>query len=166
MPGLSDFACDGILVISAVSMNRSAWMVGADKEGKGGLLQLIAHIDQRGQDRLLPTATGVIAYPRRRTVTEHELRLVIVGDVDRTGADVADHEAGLVTNIRYLMDNVIAPVASATGTRTATYTPPGGGTSITGPVHVTGIRQESYYLGQNALWEGTMKISIPAGALV
>jgi hypothetical protein len=164
MSGISDFACDGSVTIGAISMNRLAWMIGGDEDGEGSLFDLLTLVEQRGEDRILPTATGVLAYPRRRTKTEHELRLVVVGDVDQTGATVADHTVGLQANLAYIMANVVAPVVSSTGTRTFTWTTPAG-TSLTGPVHVTGIRKRTLVLGQNAMWIGRLLISIPAGAL-
>lgn len=170
MAGLYNYACDGTLTIGSVSMNCPAWMIGADADGDGGLLQLITTYDQRGEDRLLPNTLGVIAYPRRKTRTEHEFRLLVIGDVDRNGVAASNHNTQLVTNLRYIMDNVVAPPGGSTGTRTATYAPPGGGASITGPVHVTGLVQTSYSLASGthdgAVWEGRMVISIPAGTLV
>lgn len=164
MPGIDNFDCDGTLVIGGVSMNRLAWMVGADETGSGGLLGLITNIEQRGEDRILPTATGVIPYPRRNTVTPHELRLLVVGDVDSSGTPVANPTAGLVANLRYLMTNVVAPPGGTDGTRAATYTPPGGGAAVTADIHVTGLRQEGYYLRAKAGWIGRLLISVPEAA--
>jgi hypothetical protein len=164
--GIENYDCDGTLQIGSVIMNRPAWMIGADESGEGGLLALITNIEQRGQDRILPTATGVIPYPRRNTATVHELRLLVVGDVDQAGADVADPTAGLVANLRYIMTNVVTPPGGTAGTRAATYTPPGGGTAATGNIHVTGLRQEGYYLRAKAGWIGRLVISIPTAALV
>lgn len=163
MAGLSDFACDGTLTIGGESMNRPAWMIGADERGEGGLFQLITEVEQRGEDRLLPSATGVIPYRRRITRTTHQLRLVVVGDVDETGADVADHNAGLDANLAYIITNVVAPVASAAGTRVATYVTVGG-RSLTADVHVTGLRQKEYALGRNAIWIGDLLLSVPGGS--
>lgn len=164
MAGIDDYDCDGTLVIGGVSMNRPAWFVGADESGDGGLLGLITNIEQRGQDRILPSATGVIPYPRRNTVTTHELRLLVVGEVDDTGATVANPTAGLVANLQYLMSNVIAPPGGSDGTRAATYTPPGGGSSLSANIHVTGMRQEGYYLRSKAGWLGRLLISVPEAA--
>lgn len=165
MAGLSDYACDGTLVIGGISMNRPAWMVGADEKGDGGLFQLITEIEQRGDDRILPSAAGVIPFPRRITRSEHRLRLVIVGDVDSAGTPVADHSAGLDANLAYILTNVVAPVVSATGTRASTYTTVGG-RSLTADIHATGIRQKEYALGQNAIWIGELVVSVPAGVFV
>ena len=163
MAGLNDYDCEGTLVIGGVSMNRPAWGVFGDEQGDGALMGLITNITQRGEDRVLPYANGVIAYPRRNTVTTHELRLLVVGDVDDSGAAVADHAAGLTNNLQYIMANVVAPVASTTGTRSATYTPPDG-TPLTADIHVVGLSQTRYWAGTNAIWAGRLRISIPAGA--
>lgn len=162
MAGLSDFACDGTLVIGGVSMNRPAWMVGGDQDGDGTLFDLVFALEQRGEDRILPNATGVIPYRRRKTVTPVEVRLLVVGDVDQAGSPVADHTVGLFDNLQYLMANVVTPVATSAGTRAATYTPPDG-VALTADVHVTGLRRDNMALGTNAIWEGRLLVSIPAG---
>lgn len=165
MAGLNDYDCDGVLTIGGVSMNRPAWMVGADKDGEGGLLDLITFVEQRGEDRLLPNATGVIPYRRRATVTVHDLRILVVGEVDENGATVANPTAQLVLNLQYLMTNVVAPVGTSAGTRAATYDPPGGGTQLSADVHVTGLRKENYYLDSNGpLWVGKLQVSVPEAA--
>lgn len=164
MAGLTGYDCDGVLTIGGVSMNRAAWMAGGNADGDGSLFDLLTLVEQRGDDRVLPGAAGVIAYPRRVTVTTHEIRLVVVGDVDETGAENADHTRGLYDNLAYLMSNVVAPVASSTGTRAATWDPPGGATQLTADVHVTGIRKRSVSLGNQAIWQGNLLLSIPAGA--
>jgi hypothetical protein len=153
-----------VLTIGGISMNRLAWMAGGDDEGDGSLFSLLTLVEQRGEDRTLPGATGVIAYRRRSTVTTHELGFIVVGDVDNAGAETADHTLGLYNNLAYIMTNVITPVVSATGTRAATWDPPGGATQRTADIHVTGLRQRSLSLGTNAIWQGNLLISIPAGA--
>lgn len=162
MPGLSDYDCEGSLVIGSISMNRPAWGVFGDDDGDGTLWSLLTNVEQRGEDRILPTVPGVIAYRRRNTVTAHELGLTVVGDVDETGAANADHTLGLFDNLDYIMSNVVAPVASATGTRAATWTPPGS-SSLSANIHVLGLRMERQALGLNAIWEGRLLISIPGG---
>ena len=166
MAGLSGFDCDGVLTIGGISMNRAAWMVGGDEDGDGSLFELLTYVEQRGENRLLPGATGVIAYPRRRTETTHELGLIVVGEVDNTGATNADHTLGLYNNLNYLMTNVVVPVVSSTGTRAATWDPPGGATQRTANIHVTGLRKRSLSLGNQAIWQGQLLIGIPAGAFV
>lgn len=164
MAGLSDYDCDGTLVIGGISMNRPAWMVGGDDQGEGSLIDLITMVEQRGEDRVLPLAGGVIAYRRRNTVTAHELRLIVVGDVNPSGTPTpSDHRLSLTNNLQYLMANVVAPVASTSGTRAATYTPPDG-VALTADIHVVGLRKRELWLGTGAYWLGDLLISIPAGA--
>jgi hypothetical protein len=144
-------------------MNRAAWMVGGNADGDGSLFNLLTEIEQRGDDRVLPGAT-VIAYRRRITVTTHEVGLIVIGEVDANGTPNADHTLGLFNNLAYLMSNVVAPVASSTGTRAATWAPPGGAATRSASIHVTGLTQRNISLGQQAIWQGTINISIPAGA--
>lgn len=159
---------EGTLLIGAISMNpaNGAWAIVGDERGEGGLIKLWADFDVRGEDRILPSVTGVIAYPRRMTVTRHDLRLLVVGDVNgQTSAPVSDSRIGLQNNLEYLRTNVFAPVASSTGTRTATLTLPSGSTR-TGAIHVLGVVTQSYHLSEcGSIWIGTLQISIPGGRL-
>jgi hypothetical protein len=162
-------ARDGILTVSAISMNpaNGAWGVIGDERGEGGLIPLWTDFDVRGQDRILPSATGVIAYPRRMTVTRHDLRLLVVGDIiGSTSVPETDTDEGLEVNLEYLRANVFAPVVSATGTRAATIGMPSGATRSAN-IHVLGVKTQSYGFGEcGAIWVGTLQISIPAGRFV
>lgn len=166
MAGIRDYDCEGTLTIGGISMNRAAWAILGDEDGDGGLLGLITKVSQRGSDRKIPSAGGVLAYRRWADVTEHQLRILVAGDVNYLGVANADHNAGLASNLDYLYTNVIAPVASTTGTRAAVLNIPGLGTK-TADIHVTGVEQTKYHLSQNgadgSIWEGRLTISIPAG---
>lgn len=166
MPGIETYDCEGTLTIGGISMNRPAWAVLGDETGAGGLLQLVTTASQRGQNRTVPSAAGTIAYRRRLTTTSHELRLLVVGDVDQNGAPVANPQQGLAINLSYLYTNVVAPVASATGTRAATLAIPGLAT-LTADIHVTGLLQTEYHIGQTtSAWVGRLQIEVPAGRFV
>lgn len=155
--------CEGTLTIGTTLMNRPAWAIVGDDQGEGSLIQLWPEFDVRGEDRLLPGANGVIPYRRRLTVTEWELRLMVVGDVDQNGNPTADAALGLMQNLEILRSGVFAPVASATGTRSATLTYPGM-TPRTADIHVLGFKRTFMRLGRNkAIYDGKMRISIPAG---
>jgi hypothetical protein len=161
---------EGSLTIDAVSMNPASGAWGVVGDGRvGGLLDLWAAFDVRGQDRTLPGATGVIAYPRRMTVTRKDLRLLVVGDVDSVGAPVADAVEGLEANLEVIRSTVLAPVVSSTGTRAAVLTMPSGATR-TADIHVLGLVTQQYMLSsvvdgcsQGAIFIGTLQISIPSG---
>lgn len=169
MAGITDYDCEGTLTISGISMNRPAWAIIGDEQGDGGLLGLITKVSQRGSDRRIPSSSGVLAYRRRVDVTEHELRILVAGDVDLSGAVTSDHNQGLAVNLAYLYTNIVAPVVSATGTRSASLAIPGLATR-TADIHVVGFQQSEYRLAQNvrdgAIWEGRLIISIPAGRFV
>lgn len=157
---------DGTLTISGISMNpaNGAWGVFGDRRGEGGLVKLWADFDVRGGDRLLPGVTGVIAYPRRMTVTRKDLSLWIVGDViGQTGVAAPDSKVGLATNVEYIRANILAPVVSSTGTRAASITVPGF-PDRTADIHVLGmVTQEYMMLECGAALRATLQISIPGG---
>lgn len=162
---LVNYEAEGNLAIDGVDMNRPAFAVIGDENGNGGLVQLWADFDVRGEDRLLPGVTGFLAYPRRITVKRFDLRLLVVGDVDQTGAPTADSLIGLQNNLEYIRANVLAPVVSSTGTRAGVLTLPSAATR-SASVHVLGVVTQSYGFASGcsgAIWIGTLQISIPAG---
>lgn len=160
---LVNYDAEGTLTIGGILMNRPAFAIIGDERGSGGLVNLWADSDVRGKDRIVPTAAGVIPYPRRLTVTRHDLRLLVVGDVDQAGTPVADSADGLEANIEYIRTNVIAPVASSTGTRAATLVLPSAA-SRTADIHVLRAVTQSYLIREcEAVWIATIQISIPAG---
>lgn len=163
MPGLVDFDCEGTLTIGSVLMNRAAWMIAGDEEGSNGLVQLWVTAEQRGEDRILPSATGVIPYRRRLTATRHDLRLVVTGDVTDAGVATSNSKTGLMTNLNYIYTNVVAPTGATDGTRAATLTFTGI-TSRTANIHVLGLQVTRFNLAtDSAVFEGVLQISIPAG---
>lgn len=163
---LQNTTIEGTLTIDGVPMNpaNGAWATLGDERGEGGLLQLWAMFAVRGQDRVLPGAPGVIAYPRRITQTRIDLRFLMVGDViGETGVPAANSIEGLAQNTEYIRANVLAPVVSTDGTRPATLTIPGLA-SRTADVHVLGIVLQSYMLGEcGSIAVNTLQLSIPDG---
>lgn len=163
MSGLYGYAAEGIYEIDSVVMNRPAWAVIGDERGEGGLVKLWVEFDVRGQDRILPSVTGVIPYQRRMTVTRKDLRLIVVGDVDLNGDPVADTRIGLQDNLFYLKTNVWFPVNSSTGTRPSFLTLPDG-SELFADIHVLGVTTQTYHLSEcGSIWIGTLQISIPGG---
>jgi hypothetical protein len=163
MPAIENYDCDGTLAISGVNMNWDAWAIVGDDNGRGGLLNLWIEAEQRGEDRVLPNATGVIPYRRRLDVTPHELRLLVTGDIDLAGQPSTNSKTQLLTNLAFLYTNVIAPTGTGDGTRGATLTFPGM-TNRTANIHVLKLEPERYnYVDGSAIFEGTLLISIPAG---
>jgi hypothetical protein len=163
---LLNMQAEGVLTIDGIDMNPSngAWGIVGDERGEGGLINLWTDYDVRGEDRILPSATGVIAYPRRMTATRHDLRLLVVGDViGQTSAPATDSRVGLQTNLEYLRANTFAPVVSATGTRAASLTMFTGGPR-TAAIHVLRVTRQTYHIDEcGSIWIGTMHISIPGG---
>lgn len=115
----------------------------------------------RGSDRLLPGAAGVRPYRRRATVTRYTLELVINGTFREDGLTYANPAIGLQSNIDYLYANVVAPVATTSGTRAVSLVMPDG-TTRTGHAHV-----EAFQIAPISfkVVRATMDISIPTGRL-
>ena len=156
MPALSYNTAAGDLTINTVAMNGPAWKV-------LNLLELWQPADQRGSDRLLPGTAGVLAQQRRETVTRRSLQMLIVGDVDRTGATQADRFEGLQANVDYLRINVASTIAIGDGTVSAVLTMPDG-TTRTEPVHVVGFEFGNFR--EDAAWlRAVLTISIPSGRI-
>jgi hypothetical protein len=159
---------EGTLTISGISLNpaNGAWGVFGDERGEGGLVHLWTKFDVRGEDRLLPGATGVLAYPRRMTVTRCDLRFLVAGDmIGQTSTPATDSIQGLATNLEYLRANILAPVVSATGTRAAVLTVPGQ-SNRSASVHVLGMVIQSYALSlgcDGSIAITTLQLSIPGG---
>jgi hypothetical protein len=124
------------------------------------LLPLLDAADVRGRDRLLPSAAGFKAYRRRETLSLRKVDLFVDGRKDREGNAHANFTTGLVTNIRYLVANVFAPVGSGDGLVTATIHKPDSST-LTAEVHVEGGGGFEWVDGYTA--RGSLILSIPAG---
>lgn len=145
----------GALTISGVSMHTYGWNVLDVRD-------LWTTIAVRGQDRLIPGVSGLRPKRRRWTATPHSLPMVISGLHTPEGVDVTDPVARLAQfqdNLDFLMTNVVAPVASTTGTRAATLTMPSGGTR-TADIHVLSITPGTW---TPAVLRCTLDISIPGG---
>jgi hypothetical protein len=152
---LLDYGCTGILTINSVSLNNVAWDI-------TDLTELWHVVEQRGQDRVLPGAAGVIPYQRYETVTRLDLIILINGSVNQSGTPFSDPIVGLRTNINTLMTGVVNPPGSAGGTRAATLVDGTGSDSA--DLHVLGLRRNRMMLEptqDEALWEGTLQLSIP-----
>lgn len=152
MPGLNCDQCDGDLIVAGIDLRTEAWCV-------LDLSDLWMPADVRGGDRLLPGATGVIAFRRRRTVTRHSLPMVITGEVNRNGVENADVWIGLQENIAYLRTNLIDPLTTGNGLRSAVLIMPDS-TSRSANVHMLGLKRGRVLEGRML---ATLEMSIPAG---
>lgn len=121
------------------------------------LSDLLRPADQRGGDRVIPHG-GVVSKPRRRTVSKRSLPLVINGLVDQDGVAISNYRTGVDTHIAYLLTNLVEPITTGTGTRSATLTLATG--TFTTPVHV-----EALDIGDRdmAIVFATLQLSIPTG---
>jgi len=156
---------EGNLSLDGINLQNSfgAWGIIPEK-GKGGLIQLWTDFEVRGQNRILPSVTGVIMYEHRITESEFDLRLVVTGDINgQTGATFTDAIQGLETNLAYLETNMIAPPGNATGTRAGILTMPSGATRTTS-VQVMHTKVQEYLLQECAAgWIAMLHIRLPEG---
>jgi hypothetical protein len=113
--------------------------------------------NHRGGDRLIPNVAGVVAYPRQRHDVTHTLELVINGRYASDGTLNANAMAGLRANIAELK-TITAPVTTGDGTRTVTWTYPGG--SASAACHV-GPLLIGRHFGPSVL--ATLDLHVPAG---
>lgn len=159
MPGLTWTTTAGDLSIGGVAMNCAAWKLTGDS-----LMRLWLPAPQRGDDRIVPGASGVLALQRRNTSRSVSLDLLISGEADRNGvAATGTYTAQLYTNIAYLRDNVVAPTGTGDGTRSAVLTPPSGA-SLTEPVHVLSL--ETGDVSLDGRWvRAVLGLSIPSGRI-
>lgn len=162
MPAIDDYNAEGVLTLNSVSMNRPAWAILGDETGAGGLLPLFYKMNKRGDDRIIPGAAGVVAYPRRATSTTHGLRLAVTGDVDANGDIPANSANQLAANLAYIFDNVINASVNPVAVTLVAY-----GQTLTGTAHVIDLIEDHYNLEPTqSIFVGTLRIEILAGVLV
>jgi len=156
---------EGTLSLDGISLQNpfGAWGVVPNK-GKGGLIPLWTDYEVRGQNRILPSVTGVIMYEHRVTETEYDLRLAVTGDVDgQTGLSNTDAIEGLETNLDYLTTNVILPPGGPTGARAGVLVKPSGAT-LNASVQVMHTKVEDYLIFEcAAIWIAMLHIRLPEG---
>ena len=111
----------------------------------------------RGEDRIVPGSAGVVAYPRRLDAIRFRIELIINGRYTSDGALNADPDVGVRANIAELK-TVTAPVTTGDGTRTVTWTRPGG--SVTADCHV-GPLLIGRHVGPAVF--STLELNVPAG---
>jgi hypothetical protein len=151
-----DYVCDdGDLTIDGVPMRCPAWAV-------LDLTDLWLPASVRGNNRIVPGAAGVIANPKRKTITRRSLVLAITGGFDLDGNENANPWVGLRDNIAYLVANVIDPPALPAVTRSAVLSLPDASTA-TADVQVFDL-QLVHKVDAVGTW--TFELEIPAGEFV
>lgn len=159
MSMIFDYDCtttDGELTIDGVAMHTPAWTV----LDPAVLWQPAL---QRGDDLLVPGMPGVLALPRRVSVTSYTLRTVIRGTHDRNGTPYSNSSYGLWANIEFLRQHVVDPSPYNMATlREAELTIPGSAVTMQGDVHV-----DSLELGDRVgpFFRASLTLTIPAGRL-
>lgn len=163
MAGFDFSTVEGNLTLNGIPMKTRAWTC-------PDLTPLWLPAAVRGQDRILPGASGVIPHRRRRTVTQYALDFRICGmsnmyGVITTGTGNGPEEfAQLEYNLKYLRDNVIDPriTPNLDGTVPGVLTMPSGAVRYA-DVHVLGFTVNTRVAH---ILQGVLDISIPAGGFV
>lgn len=144
---------DEYLVVNGITLCIRAFQITS-------LAALLDDAPLRGDDRIVPGATGVLPYKRRRTVSVRTLPLFVDGAWDRLDAAVANPRNGLIANLEWLKANLGIALASGDGTVTAVWHRPDGSTK-TAAVHVLGLIGVQKTSPATAMT--TLDLSIPAG---
>jgi hypothetical protein len=146
----------GDLVIDEFALNTVAWRV-------ENLYEWWLPATQRGNDKIRPGVDGVFAVRRRKTATRRTLQMFISGEVDAFGVPYDNPFEGLSTNLYLFEVNLVDPVATPDGTRTALLTLPNGN-QRGGPVHVLGM-EVSDITPTSRYCHAVIDVSIPGGSL-
>ena len=120
-------------------------------------MQVLYNERHRGSDRLIPNVDGLVPYPRRLTAITHQLELVIDGRFTSNGVLNANAMTGLRANIAEIR-TVTTPVTTGDGTRSVTWTYPGG--SATADCHV-GPLTLLRHIGPAVI--ATLELDVPDG---
>jgi len=167
MAGFNFSTVEGNLTLNGIPMKTYAWTC-------PDLTPLWMPSAIRGQDRILPGASGVIAYRRRRTVTQYALDFRVAGIADMYGAPVTgvgsvsgngpEEFEQLEYNLNYLRQNVIDPRTDPNpdGTVPGVLTMPSGAVR-TADVHVLGFTVNARV---SHVLQGILDISIPQGGFI
>lgn len=133
---MSAWECDddtevGDLTIDDFPLFCAAWRV-------ENLYEWWLPAEQRGVSKVRPGVDGSKVYRRRRAMTRRPLNMFISGEVDRDGVPAANWMEGMYANIADLTSNLLDPVDSSSGERTAVLTLPNG-SMLSGPVQILGM---------------------------
>ncbi len=152
----ADDSLVGDLTIDSFELNTAAWRV-------ENLYEWWLPATQRGNDKIRPGVDGVFAVRRRKTATRRTLQMFISGEVDAFGVPYDNPFNGLSTNLFAFEVNLVDPVTTGNGTRTALLTLPNGN-QRGGPVTVLGM-EISDITPTSRYCHATIDISIPGGSL-
>lgn len=99
MSALPDLTGIYKVTASSESLDRGAWITMNPRV-------LLAPPDKRGGNLTIPRAAGTIAMPRRLDEVTGTLKMLFIGDVDRTGAAAADPSKQLLDNLLWFEANI------------------------------------------------------------
>ncbi len=149
---LAASTCHGSLTIGSTSMNNKAW-------ASLNNFVLWPSPDRRGENLLIPGASGRITLPKRIDETGVTLECVVIGDCTSAGVAHASRSAGLSTNWMTIAGSLATVTDSTT---TASLVMPHGST-ITGTVQV--VKVEPGETGVEGVLTFTVDLILPQGRL-
>ena len=103
MAGIVNYGGTGTLTINGVALNGPAWDI-------PDLSPLWGNRTQLGANAEIAGVAGRRAKRRRYGEMEFQLVGKVIGWADRTGAVIPSPEQGIISNIDYLVENVVDPV--------------------------------------------------------
>lgn len=147
----------GDLMIDGLPLFCAAWIV-------ENLYTWWLPAEQRGVTKIRPGVDGAKVYRRRRAMTRRPLNMLISGEVDRLGTEYDNWMEGMQANIDDLTENLVDPVDSDDGVRSAILTMPSGQLRV-GPVQVLGMEVSD--MKANARYcTAVIDVLLPAGRLI
>ncbi len=163
MAGFNFSTVEGNLTLNGIPMKTRAWTC-------PDLTPLWLPPAIRGQDRIVPGASGVLPHRRRKTVTQYALDFRIAGIASMGGVITTGTGNGpaefqqLEFNLDYLRQNVLDTRTSPNldGTVPGVLTMPSGDIR-TADVHVLGFTVNNRVAH---VLQGVLDISIPSGGFV
>lgn len=149
-------APEGTLTVNGVLLHRSCIQA-------QDLSMLVDGADMRGADILVPGAVGVLAEPRRETVTRRDVPFWLIGAFDwSTGVELVDKRQGVIDNFDAMYSSVGVGLQTGDGTVTCVLTEAGGGTR-SASVTIVNCRRGTTRAGW---WTPVvLSLSVPGGVL-
>lgn len=142
----------GTLTINSLSMHTFAWRV-------QDIRPLVSPAAFRGNNVIIPGASGQRAYPWRVDQADHTLDMLITGDCDASGTANVNVATGFYANWGTLRTSLLTPPVAPTATLAATIVLPDA-TTVAADVQVLGLELRNHTPHVDF---AQLKLRIPAG---
>lgn len=149
-------APEGTLTVNGTSLHRACIQA-------RDLSMLVDGADTRGADILVPAASGVLAQPRRETVTRRDVPFWLIGGLSWASGVEQEPRQGLIDNFDLMYASVGVGLQTGDGTVTATLLEPDGASTRSAAVTVLNCRRGVTRAGW---WTPVvLSLSVPDGVL-